>query len=83
MTADHLPHIHQPFTNLTIMLGYNGRGVALASALGTTVGAQVLDGSRSLPLRFTDINPLPVHGLHPSYATLAIWYHRLRDMLKE
>ena len=82
MTADHLPHVHQPLPGLVMAAGYNGRGVALSSALGTAIGAHLLDAARPLPFRFTDIRPLPVHALHPVYATLAIWYYRLRDALE-
>ncbi|WP_186400974.1 FAD-binding oxidoreductase [Stappia sp. P2PMeth1] len=82
MTADHLPHVHQPLPGLTMAAGYNGRGVALSSALGTAIGSHLLDGAQPLPFRFTDIRPLPAHALHPIYATLAIWYYRLRDALE-
>lgn len=82
MTWDHLPHLHQPFDNLTMALGYNGRGVALASAMGTAIGAHLLDPRIPLPLRFSDIKPLPLHGLHPIYASMAIEYYRFRDRLE-
>ena len=82
MTADHLPHVHQPMPGLIMAAGYNGRGVALSSALGTAIGGHILDSTQPLPFRFTDIRPLPLHALHPAYATLAIWYYRLRDALE-
>ena len=82
MTYDHLPHLHQPFDDLTMALGYNGRGVALASALGAAIGRYIADRSQPLPFEFSKINPLPLHGMHPYYATMAIWYYRLRDMLE-
>ncbi|MBZ8133748.1 FAD-binding oxidoreductase [Afifella sp. IM 167] len=82
MTRDHLPHIHQPFENLTMALGYNGRGVALASALGQAIGAHLLDRTSPLPLKLTEIDPMPVHGLHPIYASAMISYYRLRDALE-
>lgn len=81
MTRDHLPHVHQPFANLTIALGYNGRGVALATALGTAIADHLLDRRRPLPLKLTDIRPLPLHGLHPFYASAMVHYYRLRDAL--
>lgn len=82
ITPDHLPHVHQPFPNLTIALGYNGRGVAMATAVGTAIGAHLLDRTLPLPLKLTAIKPLPLHGLHPIYAGLAIEYYRLRDALE-
>lgn len=82
MTQDHLPHIHQPFPNLTMALGYNGRGVAMASSVGTAIGAHLLDRTSPLPLKLSAIKPLPVHGLHPIYASIVIAYYRLRDALE-
>jgi glycine/D-amino acid oxidase-like deaminating enzyme len=34
LTADHLPHMHEPERGLLIGLGYNGRGVAMATVMG-------------------------------------------------
>ncbi|WP_026379870.1 NAD(P)/FAD-dependent oxidoreductase [Afifella pfennigii] len=82
MTWDHLPHIHQPFPDLTMAIGYNGRGVALGTSLGLAIGEHLLDRSRPLPLKLSDIKPLPVHGLYPAYASIAVWYYRLRDSLE-
>ena len=78
MTPDHLPHVHQPAPGLTIALGYNGRGVALATALGLAIAAH-LTGRSPLPLSVGPLRPLPLHGLHPLYGTAAIAYYRLRD----
>ncbi|MCT8268861.1 FAD-binding oxidoreductase [Afifella sp. JA880] len=83
MTRDHLPHVHQPAPNLTMALGYNGRGVGLATSLGQAIGAHLLDRSAPLPLKLTDITPLPAHGLHPIYATAMINYYRLRDFFEK
>jgi glycine/D-amino acid oxidase-like deaminating enzyme len=82
MTRDHLPHVHKPAPALTIALGYNGRGVAMASALGTAIGAHLLDETQPLPMSVTDIRPMPAHGWHPVYASLMIAYYRLRDRLE-
>lgn len=82
MTRDHLPHVHQPAPGITAALGYNGRGVALATALGGAIADHLLDASKPLPLKLTDIRPLPVHGLHRQYAAAMIRYYRLRDALE-
>lgn len=82
MTRDHLPHIHQPAAGVTMALGYNGRGVALASAMGRAIGAHLLDAANPLPLALSAIKPMPVHGLHPLYATAMIEAYRVRDMLE-
>jgi glycine/D-amino acid oxidase-like deaminating enzyme len=82
MTRDFLPHLHQPLPNLTVALGYNGRGIAMATALGNAIGAHLLDRRKPLPLKLTEIRPLPVHSLHPLYASAMIRYYRLRDALE-
>ncbi len=82
MTEDHLPHLHTPAPGVFVALGYNGRGVALSTALGSAIGAHILDPSRPLPLSSSRIKTLPIHSLHPIYATMVIWYYRLRDMLE-
>src|SRR5262249_15259800 len=82
LTRDFLPHVHQPFPNVTIALGYNGRGVAMASAVGKQIGAHLIDRSEPLPLKLSDIKLLPLHSLHQHYATLMIHYYRLRDALE-
>lgn len=82
MTMDHLPHLHQPVENLTMAVGYNGRGVALATSMGKAIADHLFAPTNPLPLRFTDIKPLPFHDMHRAYATMAIWYYRLRDYLE-
>ncbi|KJE34497.1 FAD-dependent oxidoreductase [Thalassospira sp. HJ] len=82
MTYDHFPHIHRPVENMTMAVGYNGRGVALSTSLGKAIAANLLATDTPLPLRFRDIKPLYAHDLHRAYATIAIWYYRLRDHLE-
>jgi len=82
MTPDHLPHIHQPAPGVIAALGYNGRGVAFATALGLAIGAHLADRTQPLPLQLSRMAPLPVHGLHPVYGEWAIDIARLRDALE-
>lgn len=82
MNLDHLPHIYQPAAGVTAALGYNGRGLALSSALGAAIGAHLANSSISLPLPADRMKQLPFHRLHPYYGTAAIWYFRLRDLLE-
>ncbi|SEG87068.1 NAD(P)/FAD-dependent oxidoreductase [Marinobacterium lutimaris] len=82
MNREHLPHIHQPMPGLTMALGFNGRGVAMGCSIGGAIGEHLLDSRVRLPLPFSEMKPLPLHAWHPFYATLAIWYYRLRDQLE-
>jgi len=82
LTADHLPHIHEPAPGVKIALGYNGRGVAMASRMGKLIADRVL-GTPEAALGFpiTRIQPLPFWSLRqPALSALIGWY-RLRDWM--
>ncbi len=82
LTRDHVPHVHQPAPGLTIFLGYNGRGVAMATTLGTLIARNLINAADNpLPLPITDIRPIPLHALHRVYATAILQTYRLRDYL--
>jgi glycine/D-amino acid oxidase-like deaminating enzyme len=82
MTPDHLPHLHEPAPGVIAALGYNGRGVALATTLGLAIGAHLVDRSQPLPFQPTMLKPLPLHRMHPIYGNWAIAYYRARDAME-
>ena len=74
--------MHRPAPGLTVFLGYNGRGVAMATTLGTMVGANLAaPDTHPLPLAVTGIRPIPLHSLHRIYATAILQMYRLSDHL--
>ncbi len=79
VTPDYLPHVHEPEPGLLMALGYTGRGVALATALGGAMGRYAATGDQShLPLPLTAITPIPFHGARALYAgALFTWYRAL------
>ncbi|MDS9469920.1 FAD-binding oxidoreductase [Paracoccus sp. MBLB3053] len=81
MTTDHLPHLHELAPGLLAAIGYNGRGVALGTAMGRALADHLTTG-KALPLPVSKPQPLPMHGLHPIYAGLAIHWYRLRDAVE-
>jgi glycine/D-amino acid oxidase-like deaminating enzyme len=83
ITADRRLRVHELAPGLVAVLGLNGRGVALAPAIGSAVaGALTQDTLAQLPLPVTDVKPMPFHGLRlPAMALVAEWY-RLRDRLE-
>ena len=62
LTVDHLPHIHSPAPGLYISLGYNGRGVALASQVGPLLANLCAGMSpEDLPLPITPVRRIPLY----------------------
>lgn len=82
VTADHYPHLHVPAPGVVAALGYNGRGVAMATAMGGEV-ARLLSGTEAdaLSMPVTDIRPIPFHALWKTAATARITYGRIRDWI--
>jgi glycine/D-amino acid oxidase-like deaminating enzyme len=78
LTRDHLPHLHEPVPGLTVCLGYNGRGVALATSMGIALAAHIQHGT-SLPFPPAPVRPIPFHGLQRLYVAAVIAYYRVRD----
>ena len=81
MTADHYPHVHQPAPGVTICLGYNGRGVALATAAGAALAGRLVDPAAPFDLPLSDIKTIPFHGYWPLAVPAAVNIGRLRDYI--
>jgi sarcosine oxidase len=82
LTLDHLPHIHNPQRGLYAALGYNGRGVAIASRMGVLV-AQIILGMpvAESPIPTTQVRAVPFHAFRrPAMEATVAWY-RLLDRL--
>jgi glycine/D-amino acid oxidase-like deaminating enzyme len=80
-TADHYPHIHAPAAGVWIALGYNGRGVALGTAMGRELAERVLDVRAAPNMPVTALKPIAFHGYWPLAVPAAIQIARLRDSL--
>ncbi|WP_214471383.1 FAD-binding oxidoreductase [Mesorhizobium sp. dw_380] len=80
ITKDHLPHIHEPEDGALICLGYNGRGVAMASAMGAAL-AQRLRGKETspFPMPISPLKPIRFHRFWPLGVKAAILSGRLKD----
>jgi glycine/D-amino acid oxidase-like deaminating enzyme len=82
ITPDHYPHIHEPAPGVTVCLGYNGRGVAMASAMGPQLARRILGGrAAEIDMPITDLRPVPFHGLWRTAVAARIAYGRIRDAL--
>ena len=80
LTLDGLPRIHEPEPGLLTGLGYNGRGVAMATLMGQWLAAKALDGAPP-PLPITPIDPIFWHRLRMPAIQLGIAYAWLRDRM--
>ncbi|WP_343593434.1 FAD-binding oxidoreductase [Paracidovorax wautersii] len=82
VTRDFMPHLHQPAPGVTMALGYNGRGVALATSMGREVAALVGGGApERCPYPVTPIQPIPLHGLQRFYVAAGVAWYSLLDRL--
>jgi glycine/D-amino acid oxidase-like deaminating enzyme len=82
MTTDGLPHVHKLAEGVYAWLGDNGRGVALATALGGVL-ADAARGvpEETLPLPFMALAPIPLHALAVQAAPRALLGYRWHDRL--
>lgn len=80
VTLDHLPHIHQPAPGLHIGLGYNGRGVAMATVMGRLLSEAAMGQSiDELPLPVSKIKNYPFHRFHRTGIRLLVPFKEYCD----
>ncbi|GAB6851850.1 FAD-binding oxidoreductase [Paraburkholderia kururiensis] len=82
ITADFLPHVHEPAPGLSIALGYNGRGIAMATTLGKHLASRIAGDARApFPFAVTAVKPIPFHGLQRFYIAAGVAWYRLMDAI--
>jgi glycine/D-amino acid oxidase-like deaminating enzyme len=82
MTPDHLPHLHELSPGLTAGLGYNGRGVAMATVMGGLLARWALgEPAAELGFPVTPVRPVPLHAFSELGVRATIQYLRLADAL--
>lgn len=80
ITEDRLPHVHELAPGVLAWIGCNGRGVALATAIGREMAAVCAGMSladSALPV--TPLRPIAMHGVAARVAPLALAYYRSLD----
>lgn len=82
LTADHLPHLHEPRPGLLTALGYNGRGVAMATVMGRVLAARAL-GTPAAALEWpvSPIAPIPFHRWRQPAMAAVVHWKRFQDWL--
>jgi glycine/D-amino acid oxidase-like deaminating enzyme len=74
--------VHEPAENLLISLGYNGRGVALSTAMGGQLARRLAGGKDTqIDMPITGIKPMPMHAFWRLGVTAAVLAGRVRDRL--
>ena len=81
MTRDQYPHVHEPARGVIACLGYNGRGVAMATALGTQLAQRISNPGGSFDMPVTTLKTIALHALWPLAVRAAIARGRLSDYL--
>lgn len=80
ITRDFLPHLHEPAPGFFVGMGYNGRGVAMATRMGRVL-ADLACGHRDIPYPITGIRRIPLHELRQPALHLAMLYQSAMDSL--
>ena len=81
MTADQYPHIHEPADGILACLGFNGRGLAMATAMGAQLARRIMDRSSPIDMPITGMKGMRFHACWPLGVRAAIAYGRLSDFL--
>jgi glycine/D-amino acid oxidase-like deaminating enzyme len=82
VTMDHYPHIHEPADGVLVCLGYNGRGVAMSTAMGPQLARRIVGGKATdIDMPITDLKVIPFQGLWRAAVAARITYGRIRDYL--
>jgi len=82
VTADHYPHLSRLGDGLLAGLGYNGRGVAMATAMGKVMADWAMGVPEpDLDFPVTSPRPIPLHGLRRAGVAATVAGYRLLDRL--
>ncbi len=82
ITPDHYPHIHEPAPGVLVCVAYNGRGVAMATAMGPQLAKRTLGGAEAeIDMPITGLKEIPFHALWKSAVSARVLYGRIRDYL--
>jgi glycine/D-amino acid oxidase-like deaminating enzyme len=81
-TAGHYPHLHDFGNGMAAGLGYNGRGVAMATAMGKVLADWALGTPHAdLDFPMTPLRKIPFHPFYPLGVEARATYYKLLDRL--
>lgn len=82
ITLDHYPHVHEPAPGMLVGVGYNGRGVAMATLVGELLARRALGAKDDeLELPISPIAPVPLRRFWRVGVAARIAYGRMRTRL--
>jgi glycine/D-amino acid oxidase-like deaminating enzyme len=80
VTLDHLPHLHELAPGVHAALGYNGRGVAMATVMGKVLADRV-QGRGAAVFPESPLRPVPLHRWRrPVFELIVAWKRALDRM---
>jgi len=84
VTADYMPRLSNPAPGLYCAVGFNGRGVAMATLMGNYLAKLIRgSGAEDIPFPITDINPVPLHCFYKLGAAAVMAGMRVQDHLED
>ena len=82
ITPDHHLHVHELAPGLMACVGYNGRGVALSTAMGRILAERMTGADRdAFAMPISSARPMRFHRFWPVGVQLAIAVGRVKDAL--
>ncbi|MFA5662884.1 FAD-binding oxidoreductase [Castellaniella sp.] len=82
ITPDFLPHVHIPEPGLAIAIGYNGRGVAMATLMGRLMATWLAAADEArIDFPVSSMRTIPLHELQRFYMAAGVTWYKLLDKL--
>jgi glycine/D-amino acid oxidase-like deaminating enzyme len=80
LTADHLPHVHELAHGVYAGLGFNGRGVAMATLMGKILSQYCLKGADAEPIfPISSCKTIPFHSIRRPVVQSVVWWKKFMD----
>ena len=80
VTTDQMIHLHEPAANVLICLGYNGRGIAMATSMGGVLASRIAgDDTGPPPIPILQQKPIPFHRFWKTGVRARLLVGGLRD----
>ncbi len=83
ITTEHYPHFAEPAPKVIVCMGYNGRGIAMATAMGGEIARRVQGcPAEELGMPMRPLRPIRFHRFWPLAVNARMAYGRLRAALR-